>query len=320
MNKKRIILLVLLLIFLVGVASASAVSDDNVKSADTSSKLAQNTHTTPNTVENNHLQENLKKVEKSNKNVKTAGNVYVSSNGKGDGKTVTTPTNITNALSMVNNNDVIEILKPFIEFDTNYNKLLSYFSSSKFTLIPTNKKSVYLLPPYSTIGIDRCAIMEACIKLYLSTTNSNIAVLSFGTATTIDLISKDRKHLGGFILPGISSQLSLLSNCSNLPSLDIEEDSLYLSKDEGLTNLLGNTTNSSMINGVLYNTISLINNISSHFLVPHDTLVLTGGWSSFVFNLLNSLNKDNKIIPSDIRIVSNEYLSSLGTKILTVNG
>ena len=110
MNKKRIILLVLLLIFLVGVASASAVSDDNVKSADTSSKLAQNTHTTPNTVENNHLQENLKKVEKSNKNVKTAGNVYVSSNGKGDGKTVTTPTNITNALSMVNNNDVINLV------------------------------------------------------------------------------------------------------------------------------------------------------------------------------------------------------------------
>jgi len=67
---------------------------------------------------------------------------------------------------------------------------------------------------YNQIGQDRLVNSLAAKILYPETH----IIIDFGTAITIDFLSKRGDYLGGFILPGINLYLQSLSQCQLLPS------------------------------------------------------------------------------------------------------
>ncbi|NMP15989.1 type III pantothenate kinase [Thalassotalea sp. Y01] len=63
---------------------------------------------------------------------------------------------------------------------------------------------------YHTMGIDRWLAVIGAEQLY---PNRNLIVIDSGTATTIDVLSADKQHQGGWIVPGIDLMAnSLFSN------------------------------------------------------------------------------------------------------------
>ena len=66
----------------------------------------------------------------------------------------------------------------------------------------------------TTLGIDRWLTLLAANILYK---NKNILIIDAGTATTVDLLDNNGRHLGGWILPGIDIIFnSLLLNTSQV--------------------------------------------------------------------------------------------------------
>ena len=64
------------------------------------------------------------------------------------------------------------------------------------------------------LGIDRWLAILGAAKLYA---NKNVLIVDAGTATTIDLLSGQGQHLGGWILPGINLMFdSLLTNTTKI--------------------------------------------------------------------------------------------------------
>ena len=91
-----------------------------------------------------------------------------------------------------------------------------------------------LYEPIDDVGADRIVNSFAAMEKY----GVPVVVCSFGTATTIDMVSKDRELLGGLIAPGIRMAATALHEfTAKLPEVEIT------SPDE----LLGRTTNASSL-------------------------------------------------------------------------
>lgn len=63
------------------------------------------------------------------------------------------------------------------------------------------------------VGMDRLVGAYAAKKLFPGTR----LILDFGTAITLDCLSKNGVYQGGLILPGIGSTLNVLAGCAMLP-------------------------------------------------------------------------------------------------------
>ncbi len=83
--------------------------------------------------------------------------------------------------------------------------------------IKTGLKIRYANP--REIGADRIAAAIGAVKRH---PNKNLIVVDMGTATTIDVVTKEREYLGGAIMPGLKiSVQALASGTSKLPSVEI---------------------------------------------------------------------------------------------------
>jgi len=95
-----------------------------------------------------------------------------------------------------------------------------YFAIDPFVLqagTRTGLKIRYRNP--AEIGPDRIANAIAAIHLYPA---SDVIVLDFGTATTINVVSRHREYLGGVILPGLRIAMEALErNTARLPTVEI---------------------------------------------------------------------------------------------------
>ena len=79
-----------------------------------------------------------------------------------------------------------------------------------------------------TVGIDR--LLNA-LAAYRRTKTSTI-VIDFGTAITIDIVSKEGEFLGGLILPGIrTSAYALNKQTALLPEVDIKRPAKIIGKN-----------------------------------------------------------------------------------------
>jgi len=100
------------------------------------------------------------------------------------------------------------------------NGCIKYFGIDPFILqagVKTGLKIKYLNP--QEVGSDRIANAIAAIQLH---PNKNIVVIDFGTATTFDIISKEKEYLGGAIVPGIRISMEALeSKTAKLPAVEI---------------------------------------------------------------------------------------------------
>lgn len=167
------------------------------------------------------------------------------------------------------------------------NGCIKYFGIDPFILqagVKTGLKIKYLNP--LEVGSDRIANAIAAINLH---PNKNIVVIDFGTATTFDIISKEKEYLGGAIVPGIRISMEALeSRTAKLPAVEIAQPE----------KVIGKTTKDSIQAGLFYGHIGTIKEIISRvaeeaFDKQKPFVIGTGGFA----NMFNDTNLFNTINP-----------------------
>ena len=147
-------------------------------------------------------------------------------------------------------------------------------------------KLIKILVNRKQIGSDRL-----CNAIGINDKKNNYIIVDFGTATTFDVIIKD-KYLGGIIAPGLLLSLNTLaSKASLIPSLKLKK----------VRSILGKNTISAVRSGFYWGYIGLIENIIDK--ISKQTkqkykVVLTGGFSHFFVKSI----KQRAVIDKDITI------------------
>jgi len=103
-----------------------------------------------------------------------------------------------------------------------------------------------------------------------------LIVVDFGTAITLDVVSKDRKYLGGVIAPGIEISLEALSQrTALLPRVELEPPA----------HVLGTSTKESIQSGMLFGFSALCDGLVERLrqeTAPHAKVVATGGYAELI--------------------------------------
>jgi len=126
--------------------------------------------------------------------------------------------------------------------------------------------------PLSAVGTDRLVNSFAAVEKY----RAPCIVCSFGTATTFNVVNKNRELLGGVIAPGMKTMAKALNlNTAKLPEIEI-------AKPE---NVLGNTTVESIQSGIFYGQIGIVESIITRFkneIGDNPKVIATGGFASLI--------------------------------------
>jgi transcriptional activator, putative, Baf family len=152
-----------------------------------------------------------------------------------------------------------------------------------------------------TVGIDR--LLNA-LAAYRRTKTSTI-VLDFGTAITIDIVSKKGEFLGGLILPGIkTSAYGLNKQTALLPEVDIKRPKT----------IIGKNSEDAIKAGIYFGTVGSVNHIINELSRVFGDLeytIATGG-DAKIFK--KDIPKIDKFIPrltlEGIRLAFEEKLNS----------
>ncbi|MCZ6708802.1 MAG: type III pantothenate kinase [Gammaproteobacteria bacterium] len=141
------------------------------------------------------------------------------------------------------------------------------------------------------VGADRIADAIGAIKLY---PDRNIIVVDFGTATTVCAISRDRKFLGGNIIPGVRLSMDALEEkTAQLPSVEIVP----------VTSAIGRTTIESIQNGLFWSNVGMVKEmvwrITEEAFQEHRPVVIgTGGFA----HLFDGLELFDAVVPDLILV------------------
>jgi type III pantothenate kinase len=127
------------------------------------------------------------------------------------------------------------------------------------------------------LGADRRSLLLGAQALL---PNRNILIVCSGTATTYDLLSNDKKHLGGWIIPGIDlMKTSLAEGTARLP--------LPANSSELMPLKFGTNTEQAILNGILASQIGAIEiaKKSAHQLnIKLDAILIDGGNADLLIN------------------------------------
>ena len=122
-----------------------------------------------------------------------------------------------------------------------------------------------------TLGIDRLA---GIAWAWEQSPGKNILVIDAGTCITYDFINEEGEYLGGGISPGIELRLkSLHAFTTNLPEVRFKED----------FRLIGDTTQNSILSGVMNGLIEEINGIISEYKKKYKDLTIFMSGGSVIF-------------------------------------
>ena len=128
------------------------------------------------------------------------------------------------------------------------------------------------------LGSDRIANAIGCLNYY----KSNCIVVDFGTATTFDIIKREKSYIGGIITPGIETSIKNLSEATAaLPKFNLKPMKLPYGKN----------TIEALNTGFIWGYQGLINNIILKIQRQTKTkfkLIFTGGHSSFFKKYIKS--------------------------------
>ena len=117
-----------------------------------------------------------------------------------------------------------------------------FLSKKTHALILNEKTKLPVKNLYSTqssLGKDRLASAVAAIKMF---PKKNVLIINCGTCITYDLVNDKSEYLGGGISPGLDMRLKALNTfTSKLP----------LIKKKKVNSTVGNSTESSILNGVM---------------------------------------------------------------------
>lgn len=132
----------------------------------------------------------------------------------------------------------------------------------------------------SELGADRIANSVGAIEMF----KENCIIVDFGTATTVEIVTKNREFLGGLITAGINIQLGALSSkTSKLPEIKVSVPQKLIATD----------TKDAMLAGVIYGTAAMAEGIVNRYkkvLAPEKfTVIATGGLSEFISEYTENL-------------------------------
>ena len=134
----------------------------------------------------------------------------------------------------------------------------------------------------SKLGVDRWLALVGAVKLF---PNKNVLIIDSGTATTVDYISGEGKHVGGWILAGLNTLISSVlsetakvkANKSEIPSLGFG-----INTSENVNNAAWAATI-----GTIHLAISELNRLE-HVI---DEVIITGGNALSISTLLTHQHK-----------------------------
>ncbi|HXF42467.1 MAG TPA: type III pantothenate kinase, partial [Pyrinomonadaceae bacterium] len=135
-----------------------------------------------------------------------------------------------------------------------------------------------LYEPPSHVGSDRLVNLASALKKY----GAPVIVLSFGTATTLDVINQNKQYIGGIIAAGVGTSMrALAQNASLLTELKLEPTK----------NLIANNTRDAVLSGIVNGHIAMVDELLARVLseaefdngrVKRPTIVATGGFSTLI--------------------------------------
>lgn len=143
------------------------------------------------------------------------------------------------------------------------------------------------------LGSDRRAMIIASQALFPT---KNILIISAGTATTLDIITAESHHLGGWILPGFSlMKESLVLGTSRLSVDDLA------SEDKNLLEI-GLDTSSAINHGILASQLGAIELVQQYAVRKNLTLdlfIFSGGNGRHLLNYFDQTNSNIHAIYED---------------------
>lgn len=127
------------------------------------------------------------------------------------------------------------------------------------------------------LGPDRIANSVAGYLI----TETDTVVIDLGTATTFDVVSKNKEYLGGSIAPGIKISLDALTlKTASLKSVELDTPN----------KVIGKNTYEAIQSGLIMGHASMIDSMVEKIILEIDTepkIILTGGLSKVVQPILN---------------------------------
>ncbi len=144
------------------------------------------------------------------------------------------------------------------------------------------------------VGADRVANAVAAHRLY----GGPLIVIDFGTATTLDAISKEGDYLGGAIAPGIGiAAEALFHRASKLPRIDLIPPE----------HAIGRNTVTAMQSGIIFGYVGLIESLVERIrqeMGGEARVVATGG-------LANVIAKETRVVEA-----VNPHLTLIGLRLI----
>ena len=152
----------------------------------------------------------------------------------------------------------------------------------------------------SQVGADRLANAAAITRNY----GLPAIVVDFGTATSFDIVNRNKEFIGGIITAGMKIQAEALSmQTSKLPKLNIEESK----------NVIGRNTIDAMLSGIVRGHASMIEGLIKECekeLGEKATIIATGGYSSIISKYM--IRHFDYIVP-DLTLIGAKVLLDLNS-------
>jgi len=159
-----------------------------------------------------------------------------------------------------------------------------YFKISPLIVGPGVKTGVRICTDNPReVGADRVANAAAAHHLY----SGPMILIDFGTATTLDVLSKEGDYLGGAIAPGILiSAEALFERASKLPRVELVPPE----------HAIGKNTVTTMQSGIIFGYVGLIESLvnrMNHELGQEAYIVATGGLAEIIARQTKVVNTVN---------------------------
>lgn len=162
---------------------------------------------------------------------------------------------------------------------------IKYFSLEPGFLLPTVRHGLTIqCAGANELGADRLATSIGAANLV---PHQNLIIVDLGTATTIDVISKNKEYQGGLIMAGLNLQIKALTdNTAKLPPVSIVRS----------RNIVGENTIDQIQSGLYYGHLgamrTIVNTIiQQEFTSDNPTVIGTGGFAKLfedeqIFNVI----------------------------------
>lgn len=149
--------------------------------------------------------------------------------------------------------------------------------------------------PLAAAGTDRLVNAFSAAEKY----GFPVIACSFGTATTIDVVDKDRVLLGGLIAPGMKMMAKALHlNTAQLPEVKIDSPN----------SVINHTTETSIQAGVFYSQIGLVESSIARIkkeIGDNPKVIATGGFASMIAENTDVIDVvDENLLLDGLRILA----------------